>query len=171
MAATSTREGKTQQIGEVKARFDKMTSAVFLDYKGMSVETATKLRTHFRKAGVDYKVVKNTLAKRAAKGTAVEKVGDILAGPTALIMGYEDPVQAAKILTEFIEKEPKAKDAIKVRGAVVDDDEFKVAERLGQDRIDRLVQVALGVVSAHDDGEGGRAHAAISVGSSTGAFR
>jgi len=47
------RDTKTQQIGEIRARFDKMTAAVFLDYKGMTVENATKLRAAFRKAGVD----------------------------------------------------------------------------------------------------------------------
>ena len=59
------RENKDLQIGEVKTRFDKMTSAVFLDYKGMTVEADTKLRAQFRKAGVEYKVCKNTLVKQA----------------------------------------------------------------------------------------------------------
>ena len=61
------RDTKTQQIGEIRARFDKMTAAVFLDYKGMTVENATKLRAEFRKAGVEYKVCKNTLVKQAIK--------------------------------------------------------------------------------------------------------
>src|SRR5690606_18586001 len=55
------RQGKNATIGEVKSKFDKATSAVFVDYKGMTVEGATKLRASFRKAGVEYKVVKNTL--------------------------------------------------------------------------------------------------------------
>jgi large subunit ribosomal protein L10 len=60
---------KTEQIGQIRARFDKMTAAVFLDYKGMTVESATKLRAEFRKAGVEYKVCKNTLVKQALKGS------------------------------------------------------------------------------------------------------
>ena len=58
---------KEKQIGEIKTRFDKMTAAVILDFKGMSVEKVTKLRSEFRKAGVDYKVVKNTLVTHAIK--------------------------------------------------------------------------------------------------------
>ena len=66
-AQTSTKTGKTEVIGDVKARFEKMTSVVFVDYKGMTVESATKLRAKFKAAGVEYKVVKNTLVKHAIK--------------------------------------------------------------------------------------------------------
>jgi len=68
--AASTREGKSALIGEVKGKFDKATSVVLLDYKGLNVETVTKLRASFRKAGVEYKVVKNTLVKHALKESA-----------------------------------------------------------------------------------------------------
>ena len=67
------RATKDAQIGEIKARFDKMTAAVFLDFKGMTVEHVTKLRAEFRKAGVEYKVVKNTLVKHAIKGQPYER--------------------------------------------------------------------------------------------------
>ena len=58
---------KTQHRRRSRRKFDKMTSAVFLDFKGMTVENVTKLRDEFRKAGVEYKVVKNTLVKHALK--------------------------------------------------------------------------------------------------------
>ena len=61
------RAEKDLSNGEIKSRFDKMTAAVFLDFKGMTVESATKLRAEFRKAGIEYKVVKNTLVKHAIK--------------------------------------------------------------------------------------------------------
>ena len=61
------RATKKVQIGEIKGRFDRMVSAVFLNYQGMTVEGVTKLRDEFRKAGVEYKVVKNTLVKQALK--------------------------------------------------------------------------------------------------------
>ena len=67
------RASKDLQIGEIKSRFDKMTAAVFLDFKGMTVEYATKLRAEFRKAGVEYKVVKNTLVKHALKSAVVRR--------------------------------------------------------------------------------------------------
>src|SRR6266511_408134 len=83
--AASTRTGKTALIGEVRGKFDRSTSAVFLDYKGMTVETATKLRASFRKAGVEYQVVKNTLVKHALKDTSYgPKLNDALAGMTGI---------------------------------------------------------------------------------------
>ena len=112
------REAKKVEIGALKARFDKMTSVVMLDYKGINVETITKLRTEFRKAGVEYRVVKNTLVKQALKGT---KLGDTLAksmtGMTALAWSYEDPSAAAKVVKAFL-KDHEGKVAIK--GGVID---------------------------------------------------
>lgn len=98
----STRTGKTEEIKELKEKFDKMTSMVMLDYKGMNVETVTKLRTAFRKAGVEYRVVKNTLVKQALKGTKLYDVLDKhLVGMTGLAWSYEDPSAAAKVLKDF----------------------------------------------------------------------
>ena len=114
------RSEKEESIKDLSGRFAKVQVAIVAEFNKLDVLTVTALRKKCREAGIDYKVVKNTLAKRAAKGTSIEKLEDILAGPTALVMGYADPVGAAKILTEFIEKEPKAKDNIKIRGAVVE---------------------------------------------------
>jgi large subunit ribosomal protein L10 len=96
------REAKTTQIGEIRARFDKSTAAVFLDYKGMTVEAATKLRVEFRKAGVEYKVCKNTLVKQALKGEKfADKLSPALAGMTGIAWSYEDPSAAAKVVKAF----------------------------------------------------------------------
>lgn len=100
--ADITRDAKTTEIAALKGRFDKMTSAVFLDYKGLNVETVTKLRVEFRKAGVEYKVVKNTLVRHAIKGAAYsEKLDDVLAGMTGVAWSYEDPSAAAKVVKAF----------------------------------------------------------------------
>jgi large subunit ribosomal protein L10 len=111
------RKAKNAAIGEIKARFDKMTSAVLVDYKGLNVDTVTKLRAEFRKAGVEYKVVKNTLVKQALKGT---KLGDVLgksfSGMTGVAWSYEDPSAAAKVVKAF----KKDNDKLKIRGAVID---------------------------------------------------
>lgn len=126
MAATSsTREGKQALIGEVKGKFDKSTSVVFVDYKGMTVEGATKLRASFRKAGVEYKVVKNTLVRHALKDTEYgKKLDDVLTGMTAIAWSYEDPSAAAKVLKAFKKDEgDAAKLQIKaglVEGSVLD---------------------------------------------------
>ena len=96
------RTTKDGQIGDIKARFDKMTAAVFLDFKGMSVESATKLRAEFRKAGVEYKVCKNTLVKQALKDEKyVDQLKTSLAGMTGIAWSYEDPSAAAKVVKAF----------------------------------------------------------------------
>ena len=96
------RTTKDGQIGEIKARFDKMTAAVFLDFKGMTVEHVTKLRAEFRKAGVDYKVCKNTLVKHALKDAPYkQKLDDVLVGMTGIAWSYEDPSAAAKVVKAF----------------------------------------------------------------------
>ncbi len=118
------RELKTTQIDEIRARFDKMTAAVFLDYKGMTVEHATKLRAEFRKAGVEYKVCKNTLVKQALKDVAyADKLGKVLVGMTGIAWSYEDPSAAAKVVKAFRKEAEGEKLQIKaglIEGQVLD---------------------------------------------------
>ena len=108
----------------IKERFARMTSAVFLDFKGLNVEQATKLRASFRKAGVEYKVVKNTLVRHAIKGAEyAPKLDDVLAGMTAIAWSYEDPSAAAKVVKAFRKDPAGEKLQIKaglVEGAVLD---------------------------------------------------
>ena len=118
------RATKETQIGEIKARFDKMTAAVFLDYKGMRVDQVTKLRAEFRKAGVEYKVVKNTLVKHALKDAPYkEQLGDVLVGMTGIAWSYEDPSAAAKVVKAFKKDPAGEKLQIKaglIEGAIID---------------------------------------------------
>jgi large subunit ribosomal protein L10 len=120
-AQTATRDGKTAVIGTVKGRFDKMTSAVFLDYKGMTVEQATTLRANFRKAGVEYKVVKNTLVKQALKDTSYgPKLNDVLVGMTGIAWCYEDPSAAAKVVKQFKKDGGEAGQKLVVKGGLIE---------------------------------------------------
>ncbi len=116
------RSEKDLQIGEIKSRFDKMTAAVFLDFKGMKVESATKLRAEFRKAGIEYKVVKNTLVKHALKGTGYsDKLGKVLTGMTGIAWSYEDPSAAAKIVKAYRKEDEKLQiKAGLIEGTVLD---------------------------------------------------
>ncbi len=115
------RATKDVQIGEIKARFDKMTAAVFLDFKGMTVEHVTKLRAEFRKAGVEYKVVKNTLVKHAIKGTYGDKLDKVLVGMTGVAWSYEDPSVAAKIVKAYRKEDEKLQiKAGLIEGTVLD---------------------------------------------------
>ncbi|MGD0679062.1 MAG: 50S ribosomal protein L10 [Polyangiaceae bacterium] len=118
------RSTKETQIGEIRSRFDKMTAAVFLDFKGMTVEHVTKLRAEFRKAGVEYKVCKNTLVKHALKGAPFQtKLNDALVGMTGIAWSYEDPSAAAKVVKAFRKDPAGEKLQIKaglIEGAVLD---------------------------------------------------
>lgn len=120
-AASTTREGKSALIGDVKGRFDKATSAVLVDYKGMNVENLTKLRASFRKAGVEYKVVKNTLVKHALKDSSYSgKLDDVLVGMTGVAWSYEDPSAAAKVIKAFKKDAGDAGEKLKVKAGLID---------------------------------------------------
>ncbi|HMY17415.1 MAG TPA: 50S ribosomal protein L10 [Polyangium sp.] len=108
------RADKDVLIGEVKQRFDRMTSAVFLDFKGLNVAVVTKLRDEFRKAGVEYRVVKNTLVRHAVKHHKwANKLDDTLTGMTGIAWSYEDPSAAAKVVKAFRKEKDHEKLVIK----------------------------------------------------------
>lgn len=115
---------KDAQIGEIRTRFDKMSAAVFLNFQGMTVEHVSKLRDEFRKAGVDYKVCKNTLVRHALKDAAYkDKLGDALVGMTGIAWSYEDPSAAAKVVKAFRKDPAGEKLQIKaglIEGSVLD---------------------------------------------------
>jgi large subunit ribosomal protein L10 len=112
---------KDTQIGEIKSRFDKMTAAVFLNYQGMTVESATKLRAEFRKAGVEYKVVKNTLVKHALKGSAYsDKLGKALVGMTGIAWSYEDPSAAAKVVKAFRKEAGPEGEKLQIKAGLIE---------------------------------------------------
>jgi large subunit ribosomal protein L10 len=92
---------KEKQIDFVKGRMSRMTSAVLTDFRGLTVGEVTSLRDEFRKTGVEYKVVKNTLIKLAIRGTALEPLTKYLVGPTGIAWSYEDPAAGAKVVKAF----------------------------------------------------------------------
>ena len=96
------RTEKEQIIAEVTETVGRARGLFFTDFSGLTVEQATELRREFRKAGIDYRVVKNTLLKLAAQGLPAEQLVVGLEGPTALAYTEGDPVNVAKTLTGFI---------------------------------------------------------------------
>jgi large subunit ribosomal protein L10 len=113
------RADKEVVIGEVKQRFDRMTSAVFLDFKGLNVAVVTKLRDEFRKAGVEYRVVKNTLVRHAIKHHKwASKLDDTLTGMTGIAWSYEDPSAAAKVVKAF--RKEKEHEALKIKAGLIE---------------------------------------------------
>jgi len=95
-----TKEQKVQEVEELKKKFTEAKSAILADYKGLNVAEVTELRKRLREQGIEFKVVKNTLAKIATKDMPFN-IDEYLQGPTAIAFSYKDPVTAAKILTEF----------------------------------------------------------------------
>jgi large subunit ribosomal protein L10 len=114
---------KVTAIGEIRTRFDRMTSAVFLDFQGMTVEEVNKLRNEFRKSGVEYRVVKNTLVEQALKDKSWSKsLGAALIGPTGIAWCYDDPSTAAKVVKAFRVGNQKLKvKAGLIEGQLLDD--------------------------------------------------
>jgi large subunit ribosomal protein L10 len=110
------RSEKETLIKELNEKFARAKTAIVAEFSRLNVETVTRLRKKFREGGVDYKVLKNTLARLAAKGTPVEVVSEDFTGPVAIAIGYDDVVTPAKILSEFV----KDLETIKIRSAVVE---------------------------------------------------
>ncbi len=111
------RSQKEAAVGTLKDRFDKMTSAVFLDFKGLNVEAVSKLRDEFRKSGVEYRVVKNTLVRHAVSHHAwAGLLNDTLVGMTGVAWSYEDPSAAAKIVKAF----RKDHDKLKIKAGIIE---------------------------------------------------
>ncbi len=95
-------------------------------YRGLNVEQMNALRRRFREEKISYHVVKNTLMKLAAKGTALEKLNDYFDGPTAIAISHGDPVPLAKILSEFVKNQPKLEIKVGlIQGKVSSPDEIK----------------------------------------------
>ena len=118
------REVKEQQIEAVRDRFSRAISAVLVDFRGLDVASATELRDEFRKQGVEYKVVKNTIIRLALQGTGLENNDELrknLVGPTGVAWSFEDPSSAAKVIKKFREGENKA-EKLAVKCGVLDNE-------------------------------------------------
>lgn len=93
---------KQQTVKDVAEKMEKAQAMVLYDYRGLTVDEVSKLRADFRTAGVEYKVIKNNILKRAADSLGYEGLDEIFKGPTAIAFGYEDPVGPAKILAKTV---------------------------------------------------------------------
>ena len=104
----ATKEFKQEKIEAIKDKVSRAKVAILTEYRGLTVEEDTKMRKELREAGVEYKVYKNTLVRRAAKEVGIEQFNDeLLVGTNAIAFGYEDPVAPARILKEFMDSHPK----------------------------------------------------------------
>jgi large subunit ribosomal protein L10 len=119
-----TRADKEEELQQLEQAFKGADSAILVDYKGLNVPQVTELRRQLRVAKAKYKVVKNTIAKRAAKGTAIELLTEHFKGTTAVAYTATDPVVLAKTLTTFGKTAP----TMSIKAAVVQGRAVKPAE-------------------------------------------
>ena len=93
---------KEAMLADIKERMERASIAVSADYRGLTVAQLTELRRALRPSGAEVKVVKNTLAGMAARAAGRDNMAEILQGPTALAIGYDDPIAPVKALTEHL---------------------------------------------------------------------
>ena len=119
-----TRADKEAELQQLEAAFKGSDSAILVDYKGLTVPQVTDLRRQIRVAKGSYKVVKNTIAKRALKGTSFEPLEKFFEGTTAIAYTKTDPVALAETLTTFVKTAP----TLTIKAAVVQGKAIKPAE-------------------------------------------
>ena len=110
-----TRADKELELEQLERAFKGSDSAILVDYKGLTLPQVTDLRRQIRGAKASYKVVKNTIAKRALKGTRFEVLEKYFEGTTAVAYTATDPVALAKTLTTFVRTAP----TLTIKAAVV----------------------------------------------------
>lgn len=125
------REEKQAKVQEIKEKIDKAQAVIFADYRGLTVEEDTELRRKFREAGVEYKVLKNTLTSIAAKEAGVTGLDGFLTGPTSFAFGYTDPTVPARILNDFAKDHKK----LELKGGLVQGEVFNA------DRVKELAAI------------------------------
>jgi large subunit ribosomal protein L10 len=118
------RADKQAELQDLEQAFGGAESAVVLNYKGIKVSEVTELRRQVRAAKGTYRVIKNTLARRALKGTAFESLAEHFVETTAVAYSKDDPVGLAKVLTTFMKTTP----VLQVKAAVVQGRAIKPAE-------------------------------------------
>lgn len=106
---------KKALVTEITEKFNSAQTAVLVNYRGLTVEEVTDLRSKAREAGVDYKVYKNTFMRFAVKEAGFEGLLEHLTGPTAIAFCDEDPVAAAKVINDFA----KTHKTLEIKGGLV----------------------------------------------------
>lgn len=109
-------ETKKVQVQEIADKFSAAGSVVVVDYRGLTVAQVTELRKQLREAGVEFKVYKNTLTRRAAEAAGLEGINEFLTGPNAIAFSNEDVIAPAKIINEFAKKN----EALEIKAGIIE---------------------------------------------------
>ena len=157
------REQKTEIIKDTVGRIERANGLYLANFSGMTVEQANNLRQEFFKIGVDYKVVKNTLLKRALEEVGgYDGVYPYLVQQTGVVFAYDDPIQPARVLEKFI-KENKDRPVVKV--CVIEKQVFdgaRLSEIASLPTHKDLIAGIMGTLNAPAQGIVGAIHAVIS---------
>ncbi|MEH7442738.1 50S ribosomal protein L10 [Heyndrickxia sp. MSNUG] len=117
-------EVKKQIVDEIAGKLKESKSTVVVDYRGLTVSEVTELRKQLREAGVEFKVYKNSMTRRAAEAAELADLNTSLTGPNAIAFSTEDVIAPAKILSEFAKKH----DALEIKAGVVEGNIVTVEE-------------------------------------------
>jgi len=117
-------EAKKQLVNEIADKLKASVSTVVVDYRGLSVAQVTELRKQLRDAGVEFKVYKNSMVRRAADAAELGDLNEVLTGPNAIAFSTEDVVAPAKILNNFA----KENEALEIKAGVIEGNVATVEE-------------------------------------------
>ena len=109
-------EAKQAVVEEISSKLKSAVSVVVVDYRGLNVSQVTELRKQLREAGIDFKVYKNSMSRRAAEAAGLEGLNEHLVGPNAIAFSTDDVVAPAKILNDFAKKNDK----LEIKAGVVE---------------------------------------------------
>ncbi|EUJ30342.1 Vegetative protein 300 [Listeria grayi] len=109
-------EAKQNAVNEIKTKIEESVSTVIVDYRGLNVAEVTELRKQLREAGIDFKVYKNSLTRRAVAANSLEGLDEVLTGPNAIAFSNEDVVAPAKILNDF----SKDHEALEIKAGIIE---------------------------------------------------
>ncbi|MEK4762424.1 50S ribosomal protein L10 [Viridibacillus sp. FSL E2-0187] len=109
-------EAKQAVVQEIADKFKSAASVVVVDYRGLSVAQVTELRKQLREAGVEFKVYKNTLVRRATAEVEQEELNEFLTGPNAIAFSTEDVIAPAKIINNFA----KANEQLEIKAGLIE---------------------------------------------------
>lgn len=140
-------EAKQAVVGEIAGKLKAAASVVVVDYRGLTVGQVTELRKQLREAGIDFKVYKNSMSRRAAEEAGLEGLNDYLTGPNAIAFSNEDVVAPAKIINDFAKKNDKLEiKAGIIEGTIATDVDVKALAELPSR--DGLLSMLLSVLQA-----------------------
>ena len=109
---------KMMAVAEIKEKLSNAKGVILVNYRGLNVAKDTAFRSKMREAGIEYRVVKNTMTRIAAAELGLEGLDAYLEGPTAIAISNDDPVAPAKLISDFIRE--NRLQAIEIKAAIVE---------------------------------------------------